>query len=53
MLINKLKIMYDNNATSNYITNCYVDFTTRNKYAYHYYATELIKSVGLDIGSLE
>lgn len=51
-IINKLQIMHDNNATSTYITNCYLDFTARNKYAYHYYAIELIKSTGFDIGQL-
>jgi hypothetical protein len=48
----KLCIMKENNMSSNYITNCYLDFTTKNKYAHHYYAVELLKSIDLDIGNL-
>lgn len=48
----KLKIMKENNLSNNYITNCYLDFTTKNKYPYHYYATELINSVNLDLNEL-
>jgi len=50
---NKLEIMKDNAKYDSAITNCYVDFTMKNKYAFHYYAIEIIRQLGFDINNLK
>ena len=34
------------------LTSCYLDFTSKNKYIYHYYAIEVINTCGFDINDL-
>jgi hypothetical protein len=48
----KLCILKDNQQYDSIISNCYNDFTTRNKYSYHYYPIEIIKIFGFDINNL-
>jgi hypothetical protein len=48
----KLVILKENSAHNNFVTNCYLDFTTKNKYTYHYYACEILKSIGLSINDI-
>jgi hypothetical protein len=45
----KLKILKDNQISSKWITNCYLEFTSRNIYTYHYYALEILNHFKLDI----
>ena len=49
----KLEILKDNQQYDSIISNCYNDFTTRNKYTYHYYPLEIIKLIGFDINNLD
>jgi hypothetical protein len=48
----KLAVLKDNQQYESIISNCYLEFTTKNKYVYHYYATEIIKLCGFDINDL-
>jgi len=48
----KLDIIKDNQQYDSIITNCYIDFTNKNKYSYHYYALEIIKLAGFNINDL-
>ena len=48
----KLNILKDNEQYGSIISNCYVDFTNKNKYSYHYYPLEIIKLLGFDINNL-
>ena len=43
----KLQILKDNAKYDSVISNCYLDFTKKNKYAYHYYAIEIINKIWL------
>ena len=49
----KLAIMKDNAKYDAAISNCYTDFTMRNKYSYHFYALEIIHRLGFDINNLD
>lgn len=49
----KLLILKENAQNDSVISNCYLDFTTKNKYAYHYYAIEILVSLGFDINNIE
>jgi hypothetical protein len=49
----KLEILKTNQQNTSVITNCYMDFTNKNKYTYHYYPIEIIKNMGFDINNLE
>ena len=49
----KLEILKINQQNTSVITNCYMDFTNKNKYTYHYYPIEFIKKMGFDINNLE
>jgi len=49
----KLAILKDNAQYDSAISNCYTDFMMKNKYAYHYYAIEIIQKLGFDINNLE
>jgi hypothetical protein len=49
----KLEIMKDNAVYNNmFKLTCYSDFTSKNKYAYHFYATKIIKNLHLDLNDL-
>lgn len=48
----KLKILQNNEKSNNMISNCYSDFTTKNKFAYHYYALNIINKLGFNINDL-
>ena len=48
----KLEIMNENKQDVSLISNCYLDFTSKNRYGYHYYAIEIINSLGFDINDL-
>jgi hypothetical protein len=48
----KLEILKDNQQYDAVISNCYTDFTTKNKYSFHYYPLEIIKIIGYDINNL-
>jgi len=50
---NKLEIMKSNSQYDSKLTSCYMDFTMKNKYIYHFYAIEIIKTLGFDINNLE
>jgi hypothetical protein len=49
----KLQILKDNAKYDSVISNCYLDFTKKNKYAYHYYAIEIINKIGFNINDLK
>lgn len=49
----KLSILKTNTILNkSFITNCYLDFTSKDKYAYHVYAIEIIKQLGFDINNM-
>jgi len=48
----KLQILKDNQQYDSIITNCYIDFTTKNKYSLHYYPITIIEILGFDINDL-
>lgn len=48
----KLDILKDNQQYDSIISNCYLEFTTKNKYVYHYYALEIIDQCGFNINNL-
>ena len=50
--IDKMIILKDNQQYDSIISNCYNEFTTRNKYMYHYYPIEIINLLDLDINNL-
>jgi len=50
--MDKLTILKDNQQYESIISNCYNDFTTRNKYSYHYYPIEILNLIGFDINDL-
>jgi hypothetical protein len=48
----KLQILKDNQQYDSIITNCYIDFTTKNKYSLHYYPINILEIIGFDINDL-
>lgn len=48
----KLMILKENQQYDSTITSCYIDFTRKNKYMYHYYALTIIELLGFDINDL-
>ena len=48
----KLSVLKDNQQYDSIISNCYLDFTTKNKYVYHYYALEIINLCRFNINDL-
>jgi hypothetical protein len=49
----KLEILKDNELyKSSFKNNCYQDFTTKNKYAFHYYACKIIELLQFDINNM-
>jgi len=48
----KINILQDNQQYESIISNCYLEFTVKNKYAYHYYAITLINLCGFNINNL-
>lgn len=48
----KLSVLKDNQQYDSIISNCYLEFTTKNKYVYHYYALEVISLCGFNINDL-
>jgi len=48
----KLTILKDNQQYDSIMSNCYNDFTTKNKFSYHYYPQEILNQLGLDINNL-
>ena len=48
----KLSILKDNQQYDSIISNCYNDFTTKNKYSYHYYPLEIINQLEFNINNL-
>lgn len=49
----KLKILKQNEQISPSYNSCYNDFTFKNKYTYHFYATRLLEYCGLDINKID
>jgi hypothetical protein len=49
---NKLELLKINEKYESNITNCYVNFNNKNKYAYHFYPLEIIKILEFDINDL-
>jgi len=49
----KLEILKHNQKIANSYNNVYQDFTSKNKYAFHYYPLKLIELLGLDINKPE
>jgi hypothetical protein len=50
---NKLSILQENHKNYRWITNSFIDFTTKNYYTYHYYVQQIIKILKFDIGNLD
>lgn len=50
---NKLSILQENHKNYRWITNSFIDFTTKNFYTYHYYVQQIIKILKFDIGNLD
>jgi len=50
--IQKLQVMKNNQQYESIISNCYVDFSSKNKYTYHYYPMTIIEIIGFDINIL-
>lgn len=48
----KLQKLKDNHIYDNIISNCYLDFSIKNKYAYHTHPLEIIKIFKFDINDL-
>jgi hypothetical protein len=48
----KLDILKDNQQYESIITNCYIEFTNKNKYSYHYYPLNILKIIGFDVNDL-
>lgn len=48
----KMLILKENQQYESKISNCYIDFTNKNKYSYHYYPLEIMKLVGFDINNI-
>jgi hypothetical protein len=48
----KLTILQENHKNYKWINNCYVDFTTKNHYTYHYYAQMIIQILKFDVLNL-
>lgn len=48
----KMLILKENQQYESKISNCYIDFTNKNKYSYHYYPLEIMKLVGFDINDI-
>lgn len=49
---NKLKTLHDNQQYSSKFNNCYMDFSSKNRYAYHYYPYTIINMIGFDLNNL-
>jgi hypothetical protein len=49
---NKLEILRYNQQYDSKVTNCYINFTHKNKYTYHYYPLTIINDLGFDINDL-
>ena len=49
----KLDILKKNENVNPYYHSCYQDFTFKNKYTYHYYATRLLEYTGLSINNID
>jgi len=50
----KLEILKDNASYSSMLKqNCYADFTSKNKYAYHYYANTILDNLNLDLNNID
>lgn len=49
----KLDILQENHKNYKWINNCYIDFTTKNLYTYHYYAQKIIQILNFDILNLD
>jgi hypothetical protein len=50
---NKLELIRLNEANNRYISNCYQDFTSKNKYTYHKYPLDIINTLTFDINDLD
>lgn len=48
----KLIILQNNEKYNNMISNCYLDFTSKNKFAYHFYPINIINKLGFNINDL-
>lgn len=49
----KLGILKDNIIGAKWMNSCYMDFTFKNTYTNHLYATNIIKHAGFDINNLD
>jgi len=49
----KLDILQQNHKNYKWVNNCYIDFTTKNHYAYHYYAIMILQILSFDILNLD
>jgi hypothetical protein len=47
----KLEILHNNEKSNRKFSNCYLDFTFKNKYTYHYYGIIILKYLGFDINN--
>ena len=47
--LEKLKILKHNQCVAHTYNNVYQDFTSKNKYAFHYYPLKILEYLGLDI----
>jgi hypothetical protein len=49
----KLDILQQNHKNYKWVNNCYIDFTTKNHYTYHYYAIMILQILSFDILNLD
>jgi hypothetical protein len=49
----KLTILQENHKNYKWVNNCYIDFTTRNQYSYHFYAQMIIQILKFDVLNLD
>ena len=48
----KLEILKDNKQFDSAFTNCYIDFTVKNQYSFHYYPISIIQRFQFNINNL-
>jgi hypothetical protein len=49
----KLEMLKDNVIKDKYLTTCYMDFTSKNTYAYQLFATNIVNNTGFDINNTD
>ena len=49
----KLDILQQNHKNYKWVNNCYIDFTTKNNYTYHFYPIMILQILSFDILNLD